>query len=79
VLADIAGAIGLDRAMIERLLASEADAEDIRARDAHARERGVNGVPTFVIASQHVVVGAQPTDLWLQVIDELAAQVGPDA
>jgi predicted DsbA family dithiol-disulfide isomerase len=79
VLADIAGAIGLDRAMVERLLASEADAEDIRARDAHARERGVNGVPTFVIASQHVVVGAQPTDLWLQVIDELAAQVGPDA
>jgi predicted DsbA family dithiol-disulfide isomerase len=79
VLADIAGSIGLDRAMIERLLASEADAEDIRARDAHARERGVNGVPTFVIASQHVVVGAQPTDLWLQVIDELAAQVGPDA
>ena len=43
--------------MIERLLASDADAEDIRARDAHARERGVNGVPTFVIASQHVVVG----------------------
>jgi predicted DsbA family dithiol-disulfide isomerase len=78
-LADIAGAIGLDRAMVERLLASEADAEDIRARDAHARERGVNGVPTFVIASQHVVVGAQPADLWLQVIDELAAQVGPDA
>lgn len=75
VLLDIAGKIGLDRAMTERLLASDADAEDIRARDAHARARGVTGVPTFVIANQHVVVGAQPTELWLQVIDELAEQV----
>jgi predicted DsbA family dithiol-disulfide isomerase len=78
-LADIAARIGLDRAMTERLLASDADAEDIRARDAHARERGVTGVPTFVIANQHVVVGAQPADLWLQVIDELSAQIAPDA
>ena len=78
-LADIAGAIGLDRAMTERLLGSDADAEDIRARDAHARERGVTGVPTFVIANQHVVVGAQPTELWLQVIDEIAAQIAPGA
>lgn len=74
VLLDIAGGIGLDRAMTERLLASDADADDIRARDAHARSRGVTGVPTFVIANQHVVVGAQPPDLWLQVIDELAEQ-----
>jgi predicted DsbA family dithiol-disulfide isomerase len=78
-LADIAARIGLDRAMTERLLASDADADDIRARDAHARERGVTGVPTFVIANQHVVVGAQPTDLWLQVVDELSAQIAPDA
>ena len=77
-LADIAGAIGLDRAMIERLLASEADAEDIRTRDAHARQRGVTGVPTFVIANQHVVVGAQSTELWLRVVDELTEQLKTD-
>jgi predicted DsbA family dithiol-disulfide isomerase len=78
VLLDIADSIGLDRAMTERLLASDADADDIRARDAHARQRGVTGVPTFVIANQHVVVGAQPADLWLQVIDELTGQLKPD-
>ncbi|MEO0655226.1 MAG: DsbA family oxidoreductase [Pseudomonadota bacterium] len=72
VLLDIAEAAGLDRAMIERLLASDADADDIRARDAHARDRGVTGVPTFVVANQHVVPGAQPPELWAQVIDELA-------
>ncbi|MEM9341525.1 MAG: DsbA family oxidoreductase, partial [Pseudomonadota bacterium] len=64
ILLDIAEAAGMDRAMTERLLTSDADAEDIRARDAHARERGVTGVPTFVVGNQHVVPGAQPPELW---------------
>ena len=75
VLADIAEGTGMDRAVIERLLASDADADDIRARDMDAREKGVNAVPTFVIANQHVVPGAQPTDLWLKVIDEITEQL----
>jgi predicted DsbA family dithiol-disulfide isomerase len=75
VLGDIAEGIGLDRAMTDRLLTSDADADEIRARDAHARERGVTGVPTFLIANQHVVPGAQPPDLWEKVIDDIQAQV----
>lgn len=75
VLADIAEGAEMDREMILRLLESDADADDIRARDIDAREKGVSAVPTFVIANQHVVPGAQPTDLWLKVIDEIAAQV----
>jgi predicted DsbA family dithiol-disulfide isomerase len=74
VLLDIAEGIGLDRAMTERLLESDADLEDIRARDAHARARGVSGVPTFVVANTHVVPGAQPPELWERVIDDIAAQ-----
>ena len=73
ILAEIAGAAGLDAAMVERLLATDADADDVRARDAHARERGVTGVPTFVVAQRHVLPGAQPTDLWSRVVDELEA------
>ena len=73
-LLDIAEVVGLDRAMTERLLGSDADIEETRARDAHARSRGVAGVPTFVIADRHVVQGAQPKDLWLRVMDELSEQ-----
>ena len=73
VLGDIAEGVGLDRAMIERLFEGDGDLEDIRARDAHARARGVTGVPTFLVANQHVVPGAQPTELWLKVMDELLA------
>ncbi|MGI9393765.1 MAG: DsbA family oxidoreductase, partial [Boseongicola sp.] len=71
LLLDMAEGVGLDRAMTERLIESDADLDEIRARDIHARNRGVTGVPTFVVANQHVVPGAQLPELWLRVIDEL--------
>lgn len=71
VLADIAAAAGMDRAVTARLLASDADADDIRARDADARAKGVTAVPTFLIAQQYVVSGAQPPEVWGNVIKEL--------
>jgi len=73
-LAAIAAGAGLDGAAMLRLLASEADADAIRQADATTRARGVQGVPTFVVAGEYVVTGAQPTEFWLQVIDELAGR-----
>ena len=70
-LAEIAGECGLDAAMTATLLPGEDDADDIRARDAHARERGVTGVPTFILANQHVLTGAQPPELWGKVIEDV--------
>jgi predicted DsbA family dithiol-disulfide isomerase len=74
VLADLAGQVGMDAGATLRLLATDADIEEIQTRDRHARDRGVNAVPLFIVGNQHAVSGAQPTDLWLDVIDELAAQ-----
>ena len=73
-LLQIAETAGLDRDMIARLLDSDADRDDILKRDAHARSRGGSGVPTFIVAEQHAVPGAQPPEVWLKVIDELSAQ-----
>ena len=70
-LADIADAAGMDASVVLRLLASDVDAEDIRRRDSQAREMGVTGVPTFIVAGKHAVPGAQPADLWRKVIGEL--------
>ena len=72
-LAALAGEVGLDAARAARLRATPSDRADIEARDAHARQRGVNSVPTFVIANQYVLTGAQPVVLWGQVIEELTA------
>lgn len=72
-LAEIAGAAGLDAAMIARLLASDADVDEIRARDAEIRERGLRGVPGFLIGRRYVLSGAQPVETWLDLIDKIAA------
>ena len=80
ILADAAEEAGLDRDLVERLLESEADREEVRAEDAAARDIGVSGVPTFLIDGKYVVQGAQEPDLWARVIDELqqAAAAGPE-
>ncbi|SEO29229.1 Predicted dithiol-disulfide isomerase, DsbA family [Salinihabitans flavidus] len=73
-LADIADAAGMDAAAVRRLLTSDADVEEIRTRDAQAREMGVTAVPTFIVAGQHAVPGAQPPELWTRVIAEINAR-----
>lgn len=73
VLADLADSLSLDGAMIQRLLATEADRDDIRARDAQFRQMGITGVPTFIVGGQHAVPGCQPAELWVKVIDDLTA------
>jgi len=75
VLAALAGSAGMDSDVVARLLASEADRDDLAARDADARSKGVRAVPTFLIARQYVVSGAQPPDLWRKVADDIAAQI----
>ncbi|NBT33254.1 MAG: DsbA family oxidoreductase [Rhodobacteraceae bacterium] len=74
VLADIADGAGLDAAVISRLLASDADEQLIRDRDSHSRKMGITSVPTFIVAQQHAVPGAQPTELWERVIAEITEQ-----
>ena len=73
-LADIAFESGMDRDATLRLLQSDADADDILARDQDARKKGVTAVPTFLVAQQYVVSGAQPPETWEKVIAELTGQ-----
>ncbi|MBB5724035.1 putative DsbA family dithiol-disulfide isomerase [Loktanella ponticola] len=76
VLADVADMAEMDAALIKKLLNSDNDTDDIRKRDAHSREMGVNSVPTFIVANQHAVPGAQPAETWVQVIKDIQAQMG---
>ena len=74
VLADIADSAGMDASVVLRLLATDEDTQLIRDKDVSARDMGVNSVPTFIVASRHAVPGAQPTELWLKVMDEILQQ-----
>ncbi|MEP5731839.1 MAG: DsbA family oxidoreductase [Sulfitobacter sp.] len=74
VLADIADSIEMDASVVTRLFGTDEDAQDIRNRDSHSRQMGVNSVPTFIVGGQHAVPGAQPPELWAQIISELSVQ-----
>ncbi|MDG1103661.1 MAG: DsbA family oxidoreductase [Ascidiaceihabitans sp.] len=74
VLIDIAKSVEMNGDVVKRLLDSEEDLKLIQDRDKHSRKMGINSVPTFIIANQHAVPGAQPPELWAQVIADLTAQ-----
>lgn len=71
VLCDIGDSVGLDASVIARLLKTDSDIESIQRRDAHSREMGVKSVPTYIVAGQHAVPGAQNTELWMNVISDI--------
>ncbi|MGB5863088.1 MAG: DsbA family oxidoreductase [Sulfitobacter sp.] len=73
VLTDIADSIEMDASIISRLLASDADVQEIRDRDVHSRQMGISSVPTFIVGGRHAVPGAQPPELWGKVIAEIAS------
>jgi predicted DsbA family dithiol-disulfide isomerase len=62
VLADIAGAVGMDEAGIGARLATDEDRAEVQADIRSAQRIGVTGVPTFIVANRYGVVGAQPPE-----------------
>ncbi|MEL6679320.1 MAG: DsbA family oxidoreductase [Pseudomonadota bacterium] len=71
VLLDAAEAAGMEREIVARLLSGDADRAEVIAADQEARGMGVQGVPTFIVARQYVLSGAQDPALWRKVIAEL--------
>jgi predicted DsbA family dithiol-disulfide isomerase len=70
-LIEIATEVGLDSRIMGRLLEGESDRETVAAIEAEARMAGIEGVPSFVIGGTHVVVGAQPSETWQRIIDDV--------
>lgn len=59
-LAEAAADVGLERAVVERLLAGDADVDAVREEIATAQRLGVSGVPFFILDGRLAVSGAQP-------------------
>lgn len=74
VLIEIAKEAGLDGALIERLLATDSDADMIISEIDAAKQMGVNGVPFFIIDQQYAVSGAQPREVLANAFREIAAE-----
>jgi predicted DsbA family dithiol-disulfide isomerase len=73
-LVDIASRAGLDADTVRAALASDAAADAVRADLDTARALQVSAVPFFVANRRVAVSGAQPKDVFLQLL----AQAGAD-
>ncbi len=79
VLAEAAGEAGMDADIVRDLLAGDADKELIRREDMTARELGIQGVPSFVINSKWVMVGAQEPETLMRMFNKLLAKEAEEA
>lgn len=78
VLADAAGAAGMDPAVVRQLLGSDADKSETEAAVRHANLIGVTGVPCFILNGKVAVPGAQPADVLETAIRKVAADRSQD-
>lgn len=74
VLVDLASAVGLDAARAEQVLAGDEFAADVRALERQWREAGINSVPAVVVDGRHLIVGAQPPEVFAQALQQIAAR-----
>jgi predicted DsbA family dithiol-disulfide isomerase len=64
----LATEVGLDRARVEQVLASEEFEDDVRRDVAQAQAYGAGGVPFVVVDGRYGVSGAQPAELFGQAL-----------
>jgi predicted DsbA family dithiol-disulfide isomerase len=74
VLVQVAESIGLDGARVSRVLASDEYAEDAHADRREGAALGLTGVPFAVFDRQVAAPGAQPVEVYGQILDQIAGQ-----
>ncbi len=77
VLVDAAASVGMDGAVVARLLQGDADKTTIREEIDTATRIGVQGVPCFIIDQKYAVMGAQSADLLADAIRQTAEGFEP--
>ena len=79
VLIEAAEHVGLEKPVVERLLAGDADRDAVSAEIDQARQMGVTGVPCFIIDMKYAVVGAQPAGALAEAMRRIAAEKAGEA
>ncbi|WP_353050075.1 DsbA family oxidoreductase [Bacillus sp. ISL-41] len=73
-LTELAVEVGLDREAVEKMLASDEMAEEVRADESTGQQYGITGVPFFLINKKYAITGAQPTDVIVQSLKKVIAE-----
>jgi predicted DsbA family dithiol-disulfide isomerase len=71
VLAQIGAEAGLEKTEVEKALAGDEYLYEVSQDLQEARNLGISGVPFFVINRKYAVSGAQPSEVFLQALNEV--------
>lgn len=74
VLAEVAGAAGLDGMEAAAILASDRFAADVRAGEDFWRRQGIQAVPTLIIDGRYLISGGQSADVFERALRRIAAE-----
>ncbi|HET7691357.1 MAG TPA: DsbA family oxidoreductase [Nocardioidaceae bacterium] len=77
VLRKVAVDVGLDPARVDQVLGTREYGDAVLADIAQARAYGITGVPFFVVDGKYGVSGAQPAEVFSQVLDRAWAESQP--
>ncbi len=77
VLREVGVAAGLDPARVEEVLAGSEYADAVQADIDQAQAYGATGVPFFVVDQKYGVSGAQPTEVFTQVLEKAWSESHP--
>ncbi len=69
ILKEIAASIGIDAEKFEKCLKNGSKKDIIKQHFREGRNRGIPGVPTFIIKGHAVIIGAEPYSLFKEEID----------
>ena len=72
VLADVAAEIGLDKTEALAVLEDQRFASEVRQVENFWIQQGIRGVPAVIFNRQHLVTGAQGTENYTRILDQLA-------
>ncbi len=73
LLCDIAENAGMDRELLTELLATDRDADQVRQDIQQANNMGVSGVPFFIFDGKTAVSGAQSSEVFVQIFDQISS------
>ncbi|WP_424627316.1 DsbA family oxidoreductase [Bradyrhizobium sp. SYSU BS000235] len=75
VLVQAAADIGMNPDVVRQRLGTDEDVDLISAQAKAASDKGISGVPTFILGNKYAISGAQPADQLARAIRQVAAEM----
>lgn len=73
-LIQLAEEVGLNREQVADMLASNAYSDAVRADEQEASDYGIRSIPYFLINKKYAITGAQPTETFVQSLQQIIEQ-----